>query len=112
MDDVPLIGVGDEVPKTTTPQHGTPATAQPPPPPAPQPPAAATQPIPQLPVAMAGSYPTAVYPNVVYPGQPGTVQFIQAPRPALQPQAQVSYNSGWVGKDVQICGLTCVGCSP
>ena len=110
MDDVPLIGVGDEEPKTTTPQHGTPATAQPPPQ-APQPPAAATQPTPQPPVAMAGSYPTAVYPNVVYAGQPGTVQFIQAPQPALQPQAQVSY-SGWVDKDVQICGLTCVGCSP
>ena len=105
MDDVPLIGVGDEEPKTITPQHGTPATAQPPP----QPPATATRPIPQPPVAMA--YPTAVYPNMVYAGQPGTVQFIQAPQPALQPQAQVSY-SGWVDKDVQICGLTCVGCSP
>ena len=107
MEDVPLIGVGDEEPKTTTPQHGTPATAQPPPP------AAATQPIPQQPpVAMAGSYPTAVYPNMVYAGQSGTVQFIHAPQPALQPQAQVSYNSGWVDKSVQICGLTCVGCSP
>ena len=96
MDDVPLIGVGDEETQTTSPQHAeTPATAQPPPPQAPQPPATATQPIPQQPpVAMAGSYPTVVYPNIAYAWQPGTVQIIQAPQPALQPQAQVSYNSG------------------
>ena len=69
---------------TTPPQHGLHGAIQ-------QPHPSVIPMAPQQPSAvMAGSYPPATYPNVFHTAQSGTVQFMQPPQPALQPQTQVS----------------------